>query len=267
MKKVLGTCVAGLVMVAASQAAVITLIDSTLTGGNGGFEYPGAKTTANGWQAGNGYIRQYVDTDSGHASDQKPFNGGTADAWNDTIIPGWTITSPGATAGFDSRLSSASGGTQMFGGVNNITAAGDPDMVNDTYIFGNGDDVFIYSDDFTYSFNEGDELHFSFYSATRDANPVGINIRMGNAVNKVQNTLENVSVATGAIGQIYTYDYTVQAGDDFANWTNIGFKITGGLQSSIDDVSFSVTSVVPEPATLGLLGLAFGGLIMMRRRK
>lgn len=166
------------------------------------------------------------DTDSGHASDQKDFNGGTADAWNDTIIPGWTIISPSATAGFDSRPSSALGGAQLYGGANNITDAGDLDMVNDTYAFGNGNDVFIYSE--AYSFNEGDELHFSFYSATRNSTDVGINIRMGNAVNKVQNTLNNTIVATELIGQTYTFDYTVTAADPYADWTNIGFKITGG---------------------------------------
>lgn len=56
--------------------------------------------------------------------------------------------------------------------------------------------------------------------------------------------------------------------DDIAMWdealtpAEINNIYQGGL-AGVD----AVTAVVPEPATLGLLGLAFGGLVMMRRRR
>lgn len=257
MKKIV--TFASVVLCSAAMADTV-LIDSTLAGGNGGFEYGGAQTTANGWQSGPGYIRQYADTDTGHASNQKPFNGGSADAWHDTIMPGWTMTSDSPTSGFDSRV--GVGGVQMHGGVNNIT--GDSTMVNDTYAFANpGGSSYLYSDDFGYSFQEGDTIKLSFYAATRDPDGSNISIRMGTTGNRAQYTLGVQAVASGSVGQVYNFEHTIQASDSYEDWANLCLVFTGvGVQSSVDDVSLTV---IPEPATLGLVAAFGGGVVFIRR--
>lgn len=54
---------------------------------------------------------------------------------------------------------------------------------------------------------------------------------------------------------------------DPSGWEKITVRTDGSVTDRmVDNLTFNAVAV-PEPATLGLVGLAFGGLVMMRRRR
>lgn len=72
----------------------------------------------------------------------------------------------------------------------------------------------------------------------------------------------------GGSASPYTQTGTLKTGDPI-NW--IQFQLYNTASSGLEDVAnnfeISYMEIVPEPATLALVGLGFGGLLFFRRRK
>lgn len=244
MKKMIACLVGGL-LVGGAQASIV-LIDNTETGGNGQFEFLGAKTSDNGWQssARNNF---YVNT----ATDQ------TGDTANDTIMPGWVLSN-GGTFGLDS----VSGKSTVGGDLG--------EMGQNHYLFSNGGHSGYAWSTVAMPMTEGNQLHIGFW--LKNSGNTRVKVRLGSAPAQTSDLVDlyDTYVELGGSyysgsGRYFNFDHTVTAADEAAGKTTLGFWLyTNTSQSYLDDVSVSYTAV-PEPATLSLLLLVGGSLIGVRR--
>ena len=234
-----------------AQAALVTLIDNTLTGGNGQFEYPGAKTAANGWQTvtPTQMVRYYT----WMATDQ-----GVGDSSFDTIVPGWVLTN-GGTFGLDSR-------------AGNSTVGQDLDMAGNTYLFANASHTGYAWSTVEMPIQAGNVLHVGFWlRASATTVKTSAQIRLGSAVGVATGLTEIFNTYTYLGGayltneaRYFSFDYTVTAADEAAGLKYMTIKLYANIgQPFLDDVT--VTADIPEPATIMLLGL--GCLTMLRRKR
>jgi hypothetical protein len=88
----------------------------------------------------------------------------------------------------------------------------------------------------------------------------GMKIEGWNSVGGLTGDSGNIEFAPTASWATYTFDYTLPAGT-----TGVKFVPLLVVQPVGSTVGFDNVGVVPEPATFGLLGLAGGAMIFIRR--
>lgn len=78
-----------------------------------------------------------------------------------------------------------------------------------------------------------------------------------------------VDEGTLTYDQVITYDRTALTStyNYLAIGNNNNTAMGDNIVAATEWADVQATAAVPEPATLGLLGLAFGGLMMIRRRR
>lgn len=252
MKNALSIAVAGLALCAAANAAVITLISPTVNDGSFEESYSTADNTT--------YLKVNNDTAIWDLSNANTSTRGIMESPNGML---WS---------------------DRTGSVNPNTAIGtgayvDAGQSTTLYVYNRGAESIYGTTDGTVAAVEGDVLNYSFdfnrhTAAATYANSV-LTVRMH--LDGTQSAAFNAGEAdmNGGAGGWVTRSgsYTLtQADADSVNAGSFQFGVSmnsanGGGAIYADNFNLSVTQAIPEPATLGLLGLAFGGLVMLRRRK
>ena len=220
------------VLCGVAQAVPITLIDNTETGGNGQFEFLGAKT-ANGWGlSGNGYDYYHA----WKATDQ------VADAGLDTIMPGWVV----------STAVDGTGKIGISGNSNGSSVGSDLGVIGyNHYLFSNSLFSFATST-VEMPMVEGNQLHVSFWLRNRDSGRTRVKALLTDApgVSTGTSTIYHTFDALGGMftdstGQYLSFNHTITAADVASGKSYLGFMLyTETGQTIIDDVSLSYT--VPD---------------------
>lgn len=119
----------------------------------------------------------------------------------------------------------------------------------------------------------GDTFDASVWGATKTAGmPLNSSVTLrfdnGSSLLLIDAVAHNTAVWTQASATGVVVDAAnVGATKVSFEWVGANPGASATDQYYADNFNLSYTEAVPEPATLGLLGLAFGGLVMLRRRR
>lgn len=255
---------AALVAVAAfttsASAATVSLISGGIADGNGDFNYEGG-----GSVSGVGTATPGENIPRDRYLIGSPNVGATLD------VEGWTM-----------RRLAYSGGNNAFGLDGNFgfdDAAFEPANTGSGQAFTNGNEntiVDLIADTIAYSGVAGDIINLSYLLGSDSNSGAGsanstVTLTLDAGLGSEQTITFATQTRTGTardgstdVSEVYvstgafsTVDLTLQMN-----------PVAGSTRSLIDDVRLTVDTVVPEPSTFALTGLAFAAsMVMVRKRK